>query len=188
MRFRVEIAQGQAGELGDPHPGGVEELEDRPVPHHLSSGAAWRGEEPLDLWLAERLRHPCRGPRRLDLLGRIRGRPTFVREEAVEPADSHRRTLAGRGAEPGAFEELQVVDDDRLGHLTEREMPGREELLVAAKIPAVRGDRVRGAALLHRQEREELLGVDAESGTVSPNRVTSFGVSRPKRARRGAAR
>ena len=86
--------QGQAHQLGDPHPGGVEQLEQRQQSHALRAPARSRGlQQEIDLGLGEQLRQAASAPRCVQAGGGIVAAQAFGEQESVE--------LADRGEAPG---------------------------------------------------------------------------------------
>src|SRR2546423_4823380 len=114
---QVERSQVPRGQLADPEPGGVGNLDDRAVPKREGDFQVGEGrvegrrapelvvddaEEPLDLFDLEDSRQPARQARRRDRAPRITGGEPLADGEPVEGADSSEALRHGASRDRGA--------------------------------------------------------------------------------------
>ena len=116
----VEVVDVEAGHLGDPRPGPVEELEQRAVAQHPRVGVVGRPgrvEQPLDLVDGDRLGQPPRRRGRRDLAGRVVDGQALGAGERVQPADRHHRAADRAGGERRVIFVAGVQRGPELGHV-----------------------------------------------------------------------
>jgi len=178
LGVQLEFVDIEAGRLGDPGPGPVKELEQRPVPQlaRVDTGrgpggrgvwaGASRGEQAFDLGEGDRLGQPPGRRGRRDVSRGVQFGQALRDRERVQPADrdhgpggrTDRKRRVLLIALPQRGEELRHVGG---GDITQ---PGRavvgQHRNVPEQVPAVGLDRVRRQPALHHQ----VLQVAAERG------------------------
>ena len=156
------VAQVQADHLADPRPGPVQQLEQGPVAQHGRPGAHHGAEQAARLVLAEGLGQAGR-PRRPRVC-----RPSGRRWPPPPRPRSDGSPAASRGTGPrwprsgcGAGRPRRPPRRRAWRRRSRRPSPTslRHEGLVGSQVPAVGGQRARGAPPLHVQPREVLLRV-----------------------------
>ena len=170
----VDVVDVEPDRLGDPRAGGIQQLEQRPVPQRqrtvrlaVAAGTLQQGQHLVD---GQALGQPPARRRRLDRAGHVEFGEPFGGGEAVQPADGdqrarrrHRRQRSRPGVRVAAAQRGQEVAHVGLGDLAQVVDAAQGEVLgVAPQIPPIGAQRVGGDATLDRQVVEVALQLVVE--------------------------
>ncbi len=150
LLLEVDVGEVEPDRLGAAQPGGVDELDERPVPQVDRLVAVERGELAVDVRLARRVREPAAAPRRDAGVGHACGAERMAEESPYRgelARDRGRREAARPAAGTRGAEVRGVLDEDADVDAVEVDSPPVQpaaELLDVDPVGAPRPLRQRG--------------------------------------------